>query len=106
MAKRLPPLQSLRAFEAAGRHESVRRAAEELFVTPSAISHQIRGLELDLGIRLFQRTNRGLRLTAAGEAMLPDVHEAFRRLHAAVNRITPASRAPANDIAGPEAVNL
>ena len=65
---RLPPLNALKAFEVAGRHMSFSRAAEELHVTPAAISHQIKALETDLGVKLFRRLNRSLQLTEAGQA--------------------------------------
>ncbi len=58
MARRMPQLNSLRAFEAAARHLSFTKAAEELHVTPAAISHQIRALEDHLGVKLFRRLNR------------------------------------------------
>ena len=58
--RRLPPLNALKAFEVAGRHMSFSRAAEELNVTPAAISHQIKALETDLGVKLFRRLNRSL----------------------------------------------
>jgi len=74
---RLPPLNGLRAFEAAGRHLSFKRAAEELSVTPGAVSQQVKGLEQALGIPLFQRKHRSLILTEHGEAYLPAVIEAF-----------------------------
>jgi LysR family glycine cleavage system transcriptional activator len=77
---RLPPLRSLRAFEAAGRHLSFTAAAEELGVTPGAISHQIRQLEDFLGARLFDRQHREVRLTPQGQAYLRSVGEAFRRI--------------------------
>jgi LysR family glycine cleavage system transcriptional activator len=63
---RLPPLNALRAFEAAARHLSVKSAAEELSVTPGAVSQMIRTLETHLGVQLFERVNRGILLTAAG----------------------------------------
>ena len=66
MAHRLPPLNALRAFEAAARHGSFARAADELAVTPAAVSQQIRLLEADLGVSLFNRLPRGLILTEAG----------------------------------------
>lgn len=69
---RLPPLNSLRAFEAVARLSSFKAAAEELFVTPTAISHQIRQLERHLGLRLLERTPRAVRLTAEGSVL----HEA------------------------------
>ena len=84
---RLPTLNALRAFEAAGRHLSFTRAAEELHVTQAAISHQIKSLEEQLGIRMFRRGPRGLLLTDAGQAYLPEVREAFQRLTAATERL-------------------
>lgn len=87
MVYRLPPLTALRAFEAAARHLSFKRAAEELTVTPTAISHQVRGLEDFLGVALFRRLPRALALTAAGEAMLPKVSEGLDCFAAAVERV-------------------
>ena len=84
---RLPTLNALRAFEAAGRHLSFTRAAEELHVTQAAVSHQIKSLEEQLGIRMFRRGPRGLLLTDAGQAYLPEVREAFQRLTAATERL-------------------
>ncbi len=77
---RLPSLSSLRAFEAAARHLSFRRAAEELAVTDSAISHQIRGLERSLGSALFRRHGRRIELTEAGALYYPILRDAFRRI--------------------------
>ena len=74
---RLPPLVALRAFEAAARHLSFTRAAEELSVTHGAISHQVRGLEAYLGFALFRRLPRRLVLTEAGEALFTKVGMAF-----------------------------
>ncbi len=70
MDRRLPSLNALRAFEAAARHLSFSRAGRELHVTPSAVSHQVRGLEEELGLRLFERRPRALRLTPAGARLL------------------------------------
>jgi LysR family glycine cleavage system transcriptional activator len=81
---RLPSLIALRAFEAVARTESVTRAAEELNVSPSAVSHQIRNLETDLGIPLFRRERRRLAITEAGAALLPGLHDGFERIAAAV----------------------
>lgn len=81
--RRLPSLNALRAFEAAARHESFARAAAELFVTPAAISQQVRALEDELGIALFQRRPRRLNLTDAGRRLLPGVTDGFTRLAAA-----------------------
>jgi LysR family glycine cleavage system transcriptional activator len=77
MVRDLPPLNSLRAFEAAARRLSFTRAAEELGVTQAAISHHVRVLEDRLGFRLFRRLNNGLLLTEKGEAYLPSVSQAF-----------------------------
>jgi LysR family glycine cleavage system transcriptional activator len=77
MARRLPSLNALRAFEAAARHLSFSRAADELSVTHAAVSHQIKALEADLGVSLFRRITRGVRLTEAGQAYLPVLRDAF-----------------------------
>jgi len=87
MSRFLPPLGTLRAFEAAARHLSFTRAAEELSVTQAAISHQIRALEERLGVTLFKRQNRNLLLTDAGQAYLPSVREAFEALERATERL-------------------
>ncbi|MFQ5776138.1 MAG: transcriptional regulator GcvA, partial [Kiloniellaceae bacterium] len=87
MARRLPPLNALRAFEAAARHLSFTRAAEELHVTQAAVSHQIKALEEALGVKLFRRFNRRLMLTDAGQLYLPGLSEAFDRIHAATQRL-------------------
>lgn len=68
MSRRLPPLNSLRVFEAAARHLSFTRAAEELFVTQAAVSHQIKALEEFLSLKLFRRRNRSLLLTEEGQS--------------------------------------
>ncbi|WP_084536639.1 LysR substrate-binding domain-containing protein [Azospirillum halopraeferens] len=88
--RRLPPLASLRAFEAAARHMSFRRAAEELGVTPTAISHQIKLLEATLGVRLFERLPRRLVITAAGLALHPGLREGFEAFEKAVRTATAA----------------
>lgn len=85
MSTRLPPLNALRAFEAAGRHLSLTRAAEELHVTPAAVSHQIKTLEDYLGVKLFRRMNRALLLTDAGQACLPGLRKGFEHLAEAVD---------------------
>jgi LysR family transcriptional regulator, glycine cleavage system transcriptional activator len=87
MSVRLPPLNALRAFEVAARHLSFKLAAEELSVTPTAISHQIRGLEGDLGVPLFRRLTRALELTPEGEAMLPKLREAMSAIAASVETV-------------------
>jgi LysR family glycine cleavage system transcriptional activator len=83
----LPPLGSLRAFEAAARTLSFSQAADELHVTPAAVSHQIRGLEEQLGTALFRRLNRKVELTEAGALLLPGVADGFARLREAVGRV-------------------
>ena len=87
MKRWLPSLNGLRAFEAAARHQSFTRAAEELNVTQTAISHQIRTLEERLGLKLFDRRGRALRLTEAAEGYLPSVRSAFDQLHDATERL-------------------
>lgn len=77
MRRDLPPLNGLRAFEAAARHGSFTGAAEELFVTPAAVSHQVKGLEDFLGIALFRRLPRGLALTDAGRRYRPGLTAGF-----------------------------
>jgi DNA-binding transcriptional LysR family regulator len=87
MARALPPLNALRAFEAAARHGSFVAAADELSVTPAAISHQVKALEERLGVALFRRLARGLSLTAEAEALLPDLRDAFDRMALALERV-------------------
>jgi len=77
MARKLPPLNALRAFEAAARHLSFTTAATELHVTQAAISHQVKSLEEHLGLPLFRRLNRRLVLTEAGQIYLPVLRDAF-----------------------------
>ena len=79
-----PPLKALRAFEAAARHLSLTRAALELNVTPGALSHQIRGLEDHLGVKLFDRGVRSIALTAAGKALHPGLQAGFLHLRDAL----------------------
>ncbi len=80
MAVPLPSLNGLRAFEAAARHMSFTRAAAELNVTQTAVSHQIRRLEEQLGTRLFVRRNRALSLTREARDYLPSIRSAFEDL--------------------------
>jgi LysR family transcriptional regulator, glycine cleavage system transcriptional activator len=87
MAHRLPPLNALKAFEAAARHLSVKKAASELNVTPAAVSHQIRMLEDYLGVQLFHRYNRALELTDAARSSMPKLREGFDCLVQAVERL-------------------
>lgn len=83
----LPPLTAVRAFEAAARHLSFTRAASELHVTQSAVSHQVRTLEDWLGFSLFRRCNREIQLTEEGAAYLPAVRAALNRLRAATESL-------------------
>lgn len=87
LANRLPPLNALRAFEASARQLSFTRAAEELFVTQAAVSHQIKALEEHLGIKLFMRKNRSLFLTEEGQSYYLDIKDIFNSLHEATERL-------------------
>lgn len=87
MTARLPSLNGLRAFEAAARHLSFTKAALELNVTQTAISHQIRRLEEELGIRLFVRQSRALALTPQAADYLPNIRAAFQDLRTATDRL-------------------
>jgi LysR family glycine cleavage system transcriptional activator len=87
MQSRLPPLKALRAFEAAARTCSFTRAAEELKVTQTAISHQVKVLEDWIGFRLFRRLNNALILTEKGELYLPTVREAFDRIRESTDEL-------------------
>ena len=88
--RRLPPLNALRAFEAAARHLNFSRAADELSVTPGAVSQQIQNLEDYVGAALFKRTPKGLLLTDAAQTALPALREAFDRLAEAAGLLTAA----------------
>jgi len=85
--RHLPPLNALRAFEAAARHLSFHRAADELHVTPSAVSHQIKSLEDHLGVRLFRRLTRQVAMTHEGQEYLRPVRTALDQIDAATQRI-------------------
>ncbi|MEO5756268.1 MAG: transcriptional regulator GcvA [Mesorhizobium sp.] len=80
-------LNALRAFEAAARHMSVKLAAEELYVTPGAVSQMLKTLEGQLGVTLFDRVNRGIVLTDAGRDFLPPIRNAFRQIAEAARRV-------------------
>jgi LysR family transcriptional regulator, glycine cleavage system transcriptional activator len=90
MSYRLPPLNGLRAFEASARHLSFKRAADELCVTPGAVSQQVKSLEESLGVQLFRRLPRGLLLTAGGENYLPSISKAFHAISEATESVSPA----------------
>jgi len=92
--RRLPPLNALRAFEAAARLQSFSRAAEELHVTPAAVSHQVKALEELLGVRLFKRLPNGLQLTRAGRSCLPKLRDGFDLLAEAVGQLRNDPPAP------------
>ncbi|MGV8916753.1 MAG: LysR substrate-binding domain-containing protein [Pseudomonas sp.] len=87
MSRSLPPLYALRAFEAAARHSSFTRAAEELSITQSAVSRHIRTLEEHFSCRLFQRNGRNLQLTEAARLLLPGVREGFSALERACSTL-------------------
>ena len=87
MGRRLPPLNAVRAFEAAARHLSFTRAADELNVTQAAVSHQVKALEERLGVQLFRRLNRGLLLTDAGGLYLRELEDILDRLEQATERL-------------------
>lgn len=87
MTRSLPPLTALRAFESAARHLSFTKAATELNVTPAAISHQVKGLEDLIGVPLFRRLTRALRLTDAGLAALPTLSQGFDTLAQGVEQM-------------------
>jgi LysR family transcriptional regulator, glycine cleavage system transcriptional activator len=85
--ERLPPLNALRAFEAAARHLSFKKAAVELHVTAGAVSHQVKLLEAHLGVPLFRRLTRALELTPEGQTMLPKVRAGLENLQEAVDQL-------------------
>lgn len=87
MRRPLPPLNALRAFEATARHLSFSKAAEELHVTPAALSHQIRGLEALLGLKLFHRRARAIELTEPARTIYPGIRTGFETIREAVDRL-------------------
>ena len=89
----LPPLNALRAFEAAARHLSFKLAAHELHVTPAAVGQQVKALETRLGVRLFERLHKQLVLTPAGLIFLPEISEGFRRIADATVQLKPTGTA-------------
>lgn len=92
MNRPMPPLNALRAFEAAARHLSMAKAADELNVTPGALSHQIRGLEALLGVELFERGVRSIALTGAGARLYPGLRTAFLHMREAIDALGEADR--------------
>ncbi|MBD1555940.1 transcriptional regulator GcvA [Vibrio sp. S9_S30] len=101
MSRRLPPLNSLRVFEAAARHLSFTRAAEELFVTQAAVSHQIKTLEDYLGLKLFRRRNRSLLFTEEGQSYFLDIKDIFTSLSEATDKVLERSEKGALTISLP-----
>ncbi|MFC6672364.1 transcriptional regulator GcvA [Marinobacterium aestuariivivens] len=97
--RRLPPLNALRSFEAAARHGSFNKAADELFVTPSAVSHQVKTLEDFLDVRLFLREKRRVSLTSAGERYLASVQLALDEIDSATRRLMASPNSVAVTIA-------
>src|SRR4029077_9870633 len=93
MHTRMPPLNALRAFEAAARHLSLTKAAHELHVTAGALSHQIRGLEELLGVKLFERRVRSIALTIAGKQLYPGLQTGFIHIRDAVAGLSDAGDA-------------
>ncbi|WP_354684666.1 LysR substrate-binding domain-containing protein [Cupriavidus necator] len=91
--RKLPPLSALRAFEAAARRASFKHAADELSVTPTAVSHQIRLLEELLGVKLFERQTRKVRLTAAGHLLFPAIRDGLDGMERAVLSVRRARQA-------------
>jgi LysR family glycine cleavage system transcriptional activator len=98
MSRRLPPLKSVTAFEAAARRGSFNEAAEELFVTPSAISHQVKSLEEYLGVSLFRRARRQVQLTIAGQRYLESISHALDEIDLATRRLLASSNSGALNI--------
>jgi len=89
---RLPPLNGLRAFEAAARHMSFKRAADELCVTPGAVSQHVKALETALGVKLFRRSARAIALTTEGRKYLPSIRTAFEVIAKATESTAPGLR--------------
>jgi LysR family glycine cleavage system transcriptional activator len=92
MRRSLPPLNALRSFDAAARHQSFTRAADELCVTQGAVSHQVKALEAELGLKLFNRERQGLMITEAGRDYLAIVQDAFDRLALGTDRLLERQR--------------
>jgi LysR family transcriptional regulator, glycine cleavage system transcriptional activator len=93
MRRSLPPLNALRSFDAAARHQSFTRAADELCVTQGAVSHQVKALEAELGLKLFNRARQGLAITEAGRDYLAVVQDAFDRIALGTDRLLQRQRA-------------
>src|ERR1700756_1787461 len=94
LTRRLPPLNALRAFEAAARHLSFLKAASELHVTPGAVSQQVKGLEAPPGLQLFRRLTRGVLLTDAGQLYAKRLGELFDGIDAATRDLRRGAASP------------
>ena len=92
MPRRLPSLNAIKAFEAAARSKSFTRAAEELFVTPGAVSQQVKALETELGLKLFNRERQRLVITEAGREYLAVVRDALDQIALGTERLTQRQR--------------
>ncbi|WP_395342882.1 transcriptional regulator GcvA [Ningiella sp. W23] len=101
MPKRLPPLNALKAFESAGRHLSFTKAADELFVTQAAVSHQIKSLESFLSMKLFHRKNRSLLLTEEGQTYFQELRDIFVQIQEATDRLLASNEKGAITVATP-----
>ena len=99
----LPPLNALRAFEAAARHLSMKEAAAELSVTPGAVSQLVRHLEARVGTQLFRRGNRTLVLTEAGQSYFAPIRHAFRQIGEATRRLQALPSAGVLTVSAPPA---
>ncbi|NRA20229.1 MAG: transcriptional regulator GcvA [Oceanospirillaceae bacterium] len=100
---RLPPLNSLKAFETVVRHMSFKQAADELFVTPAALSYQIKQLETFVGVKLFNRLNRAIELTEQGLLIYPGVQQAFEQLNLSMRLLERSSAANVLVVSAPPA---
>ena len=106
MFKRLPPLNSLKSFESSARHLSFTKAADELFVTQAAVSHQIKLLEDFLGVRLFKRKNRSLELTELGKIYFTDVSKILNSLANATTKLITQKNEPHLSISVPQTFGM
>ena len=106
MGRKLPPFAAVRAFEAAARHMSVKAAAEELCLTPSAVSHQIKGLEARIGQTLFRRDGKALNLTEAGGILLRGAQSAFGHLSRAMDALHALNHSPVLTVSVPPSVAM
>ena len=106
MSRKLPPLNGLKAFEAAARHRSFTGAARELHVTQAAVSQQVKQLEQHLGLGLFRRSPRGLTLTEAGQTLLPKLTTAFDLMQTAARDVYDRERQGALTVRVPSSLSI